>query len=154
MTDSPEILPPEGSGSLTEPRVTINQFIQLVNNNSILPSGSEFSQYEPADREWIKKRVEHEQEARHAFLNQLLANDHERAVGINADRRETTIHAQRWAAIILIIVILVGAGLLFLGHGFWAVALVAVVMVPPIAIGVVNVVRKKIQAAAKAAKGT
>lgn len=136
----PEILPPDKS-ALAEPRVTINQFIQLVNKNNILPSGQELAQYSTEDREWIKSRVVVEQEARNVFLQQLLANDHEMNV-IAADHRTHRMkHSQMWAGIIILTLIAVGALLIYLGQGLFAIGLVAVVMFPPIASSISEQIR-------------
>ncbi|MCE0522184.1 MAG: hypothetical protein LV480_04665 [Methylacidiphilales bacterium] len=144
----PEILPPSGGAPIV-PSVTINQFIQLVNKTSALPDAESLNSYSPEDREWIKRRVEIEQDNRHQLLAGLVRNDHEATLANNDNANRNERHRQAGAIGILLGAVAVTGLLLYLGVGYIALGILAILMAAPLAAGIWNQVLNKIQVAAK-----
>jgi len=144
----PEILPPS-SGSPIVPSVTINQFIQLVNKTSALPDAESLNSYSAEDKEWIKRRVEIEQDNRHQLLAGLVRNDHEATLANNENAHRNERHRQAGAIWILLGAVAVTRLLLYLGVGYIALGILAVLMAAPLAAGIWDQVLSKIRGASK-----
>jgi hypothetical protein len=144
----PEVLPPEKSGPIV-PSVTINQFIQLVNKTNTLPDAEALNSYSPEDKAWIKQRVEIEQENRHQLLAMLVKNDHEANLANNQNAHRNERHRQVGAIGILLGAIAVTGLLLYLGTGYLALGILAVLMAAPLAAGMWGQILNKIQSTGK-----
>ena len=144
----PDILPPNSAAPIV-PSVTINQFFQLVNKSSSLPDPEALDRYSSEDKAWIKQRVEVEQENRHQLLSSLVKNDHEATLANNANAHRNERHRQAGATWVLLTAVFVTGMLLYLGAGFYALGILAILMIAPLAAGIGNQVLKKIQSAGK-----
>jgi hypothetical protein len=145
MADEPEIIPPPEKAAAMVPNITINQFFQLVNQNSNFPDAETLGRYSLEDRNWIKQRVELEQGNRHQLLHKLVDNEHQVTLATTHQSHRSERERQYGAIAIIALSIIFSAVLVRLGFGYYALALPAVVMASPVAMNICNVVLKKIQ---------
>jgi hypothetical protein len=143
-----EILPPRAEDK-TPQSIVINQFFQLVNKNTALPDGDALARYTQEDKEWIKERVNYEQEQRLALFNKYMDYQHEREMNDNNHEHDNARHRQNGAIGIVGASIVASSTLLYLGAGYLALGLPAVVLLPGVASGITSFVTDKLRAAAK-----
>ncbi len=153
MADEPEVILPPDKDAPIVPSITINQFFQLVNQNNNFPDAQTLGGYAQEDRDWIKQRVELEQENRHQLLHKLVNNEHQVTLTNATETHKTERQRQFVAIAIIALVVVISGVLLKLGVGYYALALPAVVMIAPVATNIGNVVLKKIQSAGKKEDG-
>jgi len=97
------------------------------------PVASALAGYQPEDREWIKLRVEAEQIHRQGLLNQLVQNDHEANV-IRAEQTHRYERERQFLAVGLLMIAIVACGVMtYLGFGYYALCLVAILVGTPVA---------------------
>ena len=128
---NPEVIPPSGDNPNTQ-SIVVNQFIQLVNKNNTLPEGEALARYTQEDKEWIKVRVEYEQEQRIALIQKLV--DHQQEVTLNNSNHEhkNSRHRQTGAMVIIGISVVGSAVLLYLHVVILSLGLPAVIMIAPV----------------------
>jgi hypothetical protein len=129
----PEVISPQSDELPKTQSIVINQFIQLVNKSNVLPEGESLARYTNEDKEWIKERVQYEQEQRIEIINRLIANQQEMALSDNDHRHRNDRHRQTGAVIIISVAVIVCGILLFLKVGVLALGVPAVIMIAPVA---------------------
>jgi hypothetical protein len=143
-----ELLPPN-KGEQKSPNIVINQFFQLVNQHNTLPDGESLSGYTPEDKQWIKERVNHEQEQRLLLFHKYM--DHQMAMEVSANERNSqSARRLQWGALVIVgIAVLCAAILLYLKVGWLALGLPAVVLIPGVASGLTDVIIQRLKSSPK-----
>jgi hypothetical protein len=139
-TEPAPLQPERAESPPVSANVTINQFIQLVNQQNNFPAAQDLVGYTAQDKEWIKNRVDIEQDHRHRILGQLVENEHKAGL-----RRDEQAHQREnlitlGAFTVVIVTISISAYLIHIGAGYWALGLIAIVIGGPVATGLSKII--------------
>jgi hypothetical protein len=150
-----DLLPPEGGSEegqiapVFNQTNNIGQFIQLVNKNTQLPDGDQLASYNPEDKEWVKRRMEIEQEHRHGLFEQLAKNQHELDTSsANLAHKNNLFRFAGGFLIILFSLVLTGV-LLYFKLGWISLGPLALIMSAPLSTSLGSYVTERIKGLSK-----
>ena len=150
-SDDLELIPPEGTpeksgnGTTYNQTTNIGQFIQLVNKHSELPDGKQLDSYSPADKEWIKRRMEIEQEHRHGLMHKMAENQQVLTTNSLKLNHEANIAKVVVGMIIILTSLLLCGLLLYLKVGWLSLGLPAIVLCAPVSLSISNYLINKLK---------